>query len=325
MQGIDISVVIPVYNLENYIRHCVESIFPVREAKIEILLVDDGSKDNSGKICDELALEYPEIRVIHKPNGGAADTRNAGMQAAVSEYIMFVDGDDFLNDGAVDTIWKNLKNKPEILTFDYIEYYDENDTKLIHHLNAESFVDAAGRISTVIFKTICPLPMPWLYAVKKSYIEEHDIYMHKGLLDEDEEWTARLFAYASKVENLHEYLYYYRRNRANSLTFGRKINNTLADIEIVCILQKEKESGKYTANGCTVLDNKRRQMVNKVLDDLPQYDGADKKRVKTLVKPYLTLLRSGTTADKIHYWLDSLLGRKGVVSLISLLAKLRGR
>lgn len=317
----DISIVIPVYNLEAYIEQCVDSIFPVKEPKIEILLVDDGSQDDSGRKCEELAAKHPEVRVIHKPNAGAADTRNAGMKAAKSEYIMFVDGDDFLAPGAVDTVWKNLGNAPQILTFDYFEYYGEKDIVPMRHLNASVFTDSNGEILPSVFKTCCPLPMPWLYVVSADYIHKHQIYMHKGLLDEDEEWTARLFAHAEKVENLHENLYYYRRNRANSLTFNRKLTNIKADIEIIQILQREKQSGNYQPSGCVVLDNKRRQMVSKVLDDLPSLDANERNAVKQELRPYMTLLKSGATVDRIHYYLDSIIGRKNAAALICWIAK----
>lgn len=317
----DISIVIPVYNLEAYIEQCVESIFPVKEPRVEILLVDDGSTDGSGKKCEELAEKHPEVRVIHKPNGGAADTRNAGMKAAESDYIMFVDGDDFLAPGAVDTVWRNLRNAPQILTFDYFEYYGGEDIVPMRHLNASVFTDGNGEILPSIFKTCSPLPMPWLYVVSADYIRKHQIYMHKGLLDEDEEWTARLFAHAEKIENLHENLYYYRRNRAHSLTFNRKLANVKADIEIIRILQREKESGNYRLSGCVVLDNKRRQMVSKVLDDLPSLNADERSAVKQELRPYMSLLKSGAAVDRIHYFLDNVIGRKNTDALIRWIAK----
>lgn len=91
-----ISVVIPVYNAEKYLRQCVASVLAQTYRDFEIILVNDGSRDNSGALCDELAAQNTEIRVIHKENGGAADTRNRGVEVASGEYIAFIDSDDYI-------------------------------------------------------------------------------------------------------------------------------------------------------------------------------------------------------------------------------------
>ena len=91
-----ISVIVPVYNVENYLERCVNSLLAQTFASFEILLVDDGSKDRSGRLCDELAGRDDRIRVIHKENGGLSDARNAGIDAAEGEYLCFIDSDDYI-------------------------------------------------------------------------------------------------------------------------------------------------------------------------------------------------------------------------------------
>lgn len=91
-----ISVIVPVYNVENYLRKCLESIINQTYKNLEIILIDDGSTDNSGKICDEYAAKDNRIKLIHKPNGGISDARNAGLEIAKGEYIGFVDSDDYI-------------------------------------------------------------------------------------------------------------------------------------------------------------------------------------------------------------------------------------
>lgn len=91
-----LSVIIPVYNVEEYLVRCVESILNQTYRSLEVILVDDGSPDNSGRICDALAQKDSRVRVIHKENGGLSSARNAGMDAATGEYITFVDSDDWL-------------------------------------------------------------------------------------------------------------------------------------------------------------------------------------------------------------------------------------
>ena len=91
-----ISVIVPVYNVENYLRKCLDSIINQTYKDLEIIVVDDGSTDSSGKICDEYAEHDSRIKVIHKPNGGLSDARNAGLSVCVGEYISFVDSDDYI-------------------------------------------------------------------------------------------------------------------------------------------------------------------------------------------------------------------------------------
>lgn len=100
-----ISVIVTIYNLEQYLRRCVDSIIAQTFHCLEIILVDDGSTDASPQICDAYARSDPRVRVIHKQNGGAADARNAGLEIATGEYIGFVDGDDFIMPGMYEALY----------------------------------------------------------------------------------------------------------------------------------------------------------------------------------------------------------------------------
>ena len=93
-----ISVIVPVYKTEEYLKRCVDSILASTYENLEVILVDDGSPDNSGKICDEYAQKDSRIKVIHKENGGAADSRNVGTSQASGEYVVYIDSDDFIED-----------------------------------------------------------------------------------------------------------------------------------------------------------------------------------------------------------------------------------
>ena len=321
----NVSIVVPVYNLEKYLRQCVESIVLQNQTAMDVILVDDGSKDGSPPLCDALAEQYPQVRVIHKENAGAADSRNVGILAATADTVMFVDGDDFLPAHAVDKVMAAKKADTDILTIDFYEYYAENQIEAKKHLNIDTLVGQDRRSSAATFSTVSPLPMPWLYAIRKAFLLEHQILMHKGLLDEDEEWTARLFAHRPTVELLAEPLYYYRRNREASLTYGRTIRNTKADIKIICLLQNEIHSGQYDTVGCRILENKCRQMVNKVLDDKAVLSAEEYRAVKREVGQYRALLKRGTRLDQIHYYLDLIIGRENCKKLIASLVKLKGK
>lgn len=101
-----ISIIVPIYNVELYLEKCIESIINQTYKNLEIILVDDGSTDSCGKICDEYAKKDNRIKVIHKINGGLSDARNKGMEIAKGKYIGFVDGDDYVASDMYETLYK---------------------------------------------------------------------------------------------------------------------------------------------------------------------------------------------------------------------------
>ena len=111
-----ISVIIPVYNVQAYLVRCVDSVINQSYDNLEIILVDDGSSDNSSQICDELALKDRRIKVIHKTNGGLSDARNVGLEKSVGDYILFVDSDDFIHQEMVEKMYGIIqKNETDIV------------------------------------------------------------------------------------------------------------------------------------------------------------------------------------------------------------------
>ena len=104
-----ISIIIPVYNVEKYLRRCVDSVLGQTYDKLEIILVDDGSTDNSGRICDEYREKDQRIIVIHKENGGLSEARNFGIEKSSGEYISFVDSDDWIPEDSVAIMYYKMK------------------------------------------------------------------------------------------------------------------------------------------------------------------------------------------------------------------------
>ena len=137
-----ISVIVPVYNVEPYLRKCVDSILAQSYSNLEVILVDDGSPDGCGAICDEYAAKDARVRVIHKPNGGISDARNAGLDIMTGDYVTFVDSDDWIDeqhlsslyalvkggaDIAVSDVRRILTDETEICRFVYELYYELSD------------------------------------------------------------------------------------------------------------------------------------------------------------------------------------------------------
>ena len=120
-----VSIIVPVYNVEKYLSKCIDSILAQTYKNLEIILVDDGSKDNSGTICDEYSKKDKRIKIIHKPNGGISDVRNHGLKIATGDYIGFVDSDDYIAEDMFETLVSLLeKNDADISIVSFYEYYN---------------------------------------------------------------------------------------------------------------------------------------------------------------------------------------------------------
>ena len=121
-----ISVIIPVYNVEKYISRCLDSILNQSYKNVEIIIINDGSTDKSGLICDEYSKRYDNIRVFHKENGGVSSARNLGITVAKGEYITFADPDDFLNKDMYKILYDNAKNNNSDITICSVNEIREN-------------------------------------------------------------------------------------------------------------------------------------------------------------------------------------------------------
>ncbi|MBR3755233.1 MAG: glycosyltransferase family 2 protein [Clostridia bacterium] len=128
-----VSIIVPVYNVEKYIHECVDSIINQTYKNIEIILVDDGSPDNCGKICDDYAKKDSRIKVIHKENGGLSDARNAGVALSTSEWISFVDSDDIIHPQTIELMFFALmKEKTDIATSQMVNFEDGHIPETFH-------------------------------------------------------------------------------------------------------------------------------------------------------------------------------------------------
>ena len=121
------SIILPCYNVEKYIRACIDSILQQTYKDFEVILVDDGARDSTPQICDEYAEKDARVRTIHKPNGGQADARNIGLEAAQGDYICYVDSDDFLaNDNVLQLLADKTAGNPDIVHYKFQEWFESD-------------------------------------------------------------------------------------------------------------------------------------------------------------------------------------------------------
>ncbi len=217
-----VSLIVPFYNIRQYLPHCVQSLLAQNCRDIEILLVDDGSSDGSGKLCDELAVSDSRVRVIHKENGGLSDARNAGLDKAAGEWILFVDGDDYLAPDAVELL---LKETAEDVDFVQFLYQETPDTQWLPDPSQEAEAEVCTDNATMWRRLY---QMGGVAASSCTKLWNARIFrqtrFQKGTLHEDEELLNRVLPRCRKVvyTKLVLYGYVFRQGSIVHSTFKPK-------------------------------------------------------------------------------------------------------
>lgn len=205
--GEKISVIVPIYKVEEYLHRCIDSIINQTYTNLEIIIVDDGSPDNCPMICDEYAKKDSRIRVIHKKNGGLSDARNAGLEIATGEYIGFVDSDDWIHKDMYHILYKNIIEKDADIAECSIKkernYIEDFDIPYKYDIFSYTKLDAMGALISedIIKQTV------WNKLYRKKVIDS--IMFEKGKLHEDEFWTYQVLNKCEKLVHMEIDLYYY--------------------------------------------------------------------------------------------------------------------
>lgn len=222
-----VSIIIPVYNVEEYIGECINSIVSQKDLECEVLLIDDGSSDKSGEICDSYAAKYPYIKSFHLKNGGPSRARNFGLEKATGEYIQFVDSDDELIPGYTKEFQQiAVNNYPDII-LGGASIVDGNK-KEIRSLS----LDSVGKVSiekAVLDMTIKEkelyLHYIWNKWYKKSFFTEHDIRFKEDVrLGEDFLLNCACFEVAKELYISEANMYFYFDRNRGSLTSAFRRN-----------------------------------------------------------------------------------------------------
>lgn len=230
------SVIVPVYNVEKYLSECIDSILMQSFTDFELILVNDGSTDGSGQICDRYAESDNRINVIHKPNGGLSDARNAGTRGAQGEYIIYIDSDDYISSkDFFKSIYESVKGS-DILLYKHQKFFDTDGQLLpcgysYENINAEdAFVVKLRKL--VIGDAF--YGMAWIKAFRRELVIRNDIEFEVGLLGEDMDWNYHLITHAQSLAVIDEPFIAYRQ-RANSITTSIKLKNLT---DFIYILEK---------------------------------------------------------------------------------------
>ncbi len=208
-----ISVIVPVYNVENYLRACVDSIIAQTYENLEIILVDDGSPDNCPAICDDYAKKDSRIRVIHKENGGLSDARNAGLSVMTGEYLMFVDSDDLLPKNAVSALYNlAVEYNSELVIGSHRKFVDITDLDdSIIKSNTVSYLSKKESICHMFQHGCASWGRLYRADIHKS------ITFPIGEINEDEAIVLKILDKCNSVIITDECVYHYR-TRPESIT-----------------------------------------------------------------------------------------------------------
>lgn len=206
-----VSVIIPIYNVEKYLKECLETILSQTYKNLEIILVDDGSPDNCGNICDEYAKKDSRIKVIHKTNGGLSDARNHGIDIANGKYICFVDSDDYIDRYYVEKLYKAVKNNNVKVAQCSILKIDDNKN-IIEKYGYDNFCIKSGKeiIREQYSKHVVENTVVWNKMYEKELFD--NIRFPVGKIHEDEFTTYKILYDLKKVAIINDYLYNYREN-----------------------------------------------------------------------------------------------------------------
>ena len=214
-----LSIIIPVYNTEDYLERCLASCLDqdIPESEYEIVVLNDGSTDGSLQVAERISSSHPNIRIVSQENGGLSRARNAGLREAVGDYVWFVDSDDYIARNCLGMLWARCAEE----TLDVLgmgsykvmpdgsvierRYYDQGASRTVY--------DGPSAMRSGLLKTPCA---PF-YIMRRAYLLENDLAFLAGYLHEDEEFTPRMFYGAGRISFVGECCYY-ACVRGNSIT-----------------------------------------------------------------------------------------------------------
>lgn len=223
-----ISIIVPIYNVQQYLKKCIDSIIEQTFNDFELILVNDGSTDKSGIICDEYKKIDNRIKVIHKENGGLSSARNAGIDIAKGKYIGFVDSDDYISKFMFQKLYENIiEYNADISICDYVEVFQDKEIIYQEKIEKKKLILSNIEALEKIYKE-----KGWVYVVawNKLYKKEifNDLRFPIGKVHEDEMIAHEILYKANKIIFIEDQLYYYLQ-RDNSI-MGKNYNINRLDI-----------------------------------------------------------------------------------------------
>lgn len=297
---IDLSIIVPVYNVEEFLQECIESIIDNDYESKEVILVDDGSTDNSGRICDSYAQKYDYIKVLHKKNGGLSSARNHGIEFASGEYLGFVDSDDIIDHNMYSEMMSHAKlhNADMVVCGIYNYYSGEKENTVAVHAKSTVVYEDNKKYSLFIDHNGMGD-----YAVNKIYRKSlfgDTIRFPQGKSFEDIYTSYKLYERAKKVVCIDKDLYYYRY-RLDSISRSSVYNPNMINIMLSTKEQYEfikKNAKEYIPQASQKFLDGNMLFLNHMYSN--KMIKKEKKQVKMLRDNVNTLLNESCTYDRFY-------------------------
>lgn len=225
------SFIIPIYNVEDYLRQCLDSIVTQQFDDYEAILIDDGSTDSSSVICDEYAERYSQLKAIHKENGGVSSARNAGLDVAKGEWIWFVDADDWIVSSSLSSLCQVIKNQPDIKAIVF------GVNRVLHGLTYNLYTPSSTlSIYSNIEKFCCNIPYRgevWCWLFNRTVIEQKHLRFSEGLkYGEDGEFTFKYIVDVTQILSIPD-VFYVQYDRPDSAMNTKFQYSTIINHEVI--------------------------------------------------------------------------------------------
>lgn len=323
-----ISIIVPIYNVEKYLEKCISSLLNQTFSDFELILVNDGSPDNCGKICDSFKEKDSRIKVLHLENGGVCRARNKGMEIASGDFYAFVDSDDWVEENYIKDFAEHIEDDETVIIQNAIR--DKNDVSDFNFFGFEdeSFI-LEEDFATMITKNIYYLPQgfPWNKLYSRKIIETNNLKFDPAIkLGDDEKWNFEYFRYTKKAVFVSRANYHYQYNPSSISNQARPFERELL---------RYKFRTEYF--NFVIKNYKQKDLLKKILTKeaeeffricildriykykLRQDRICQLKAIYALGGDYLSFLRSSLFFRKIDYFLL----RNGFINLFDFFKSLR--
>lgn len=318
-----VSVIIPVYKVEDYLAECVDSVINQTYRNLEIILVDDGSPDGCGAMCDAYAAQDERVRVIHRPNGGLSAARNSGMDIATGEFITFLDSDDWMYRGTIEGYMQCFAKHPELdLVESRIYSSSSGEPCNVGEYIGDPLAEAKIVTGAELIRSFCmdtwPIPscIAWNKCYRKKLVDGHRFF--EGRVWEDYAFHLSLFPYVKLYLRWDQVNYYYRENREGSITERKpsliipKLVDSYENQKQIIVDLETKIARGETMSGGISLEEHRLYALSQFGSQLlaPSYCDLRIRSVRTklipVVRPYVKFIatrpyRSASRLNRLAY------------------------
>ena len=242
---IKVSIIVPIYNVSKYLHHCIDSLISQTHDNLEIILIDDGSTDGSGEICDDYAKRDSRITVIHQDNAGSANAKNAGLDAATGHFIAFVDSDDWVESNWIEKMLAvSIENDADVVECSFLKEFVSHS----ENGNDSNFTSTVFKTEDYLFNYrgnwTCALFWNKLY--RSNILKNIRFHKERRCID-DEFFTYKAVTGAKKIVRIEDKLYHYRQRRSSVTQAPSTLyQRTTDDIDILA--ERHRWMKKYYPN-----------------------------------------------------------------------------